>query len=333
MKISYTILPIWLFFIGLTIFYNCKYAANMSGDIGRLGKIAFGSEYEIMMRQHYLKDTLYRKIEDNSILSEDTFSILITGDSFCRLGVSGFNNYLASMPFPHHVGNYQGKHYNPLQTGWDLLYNNIIDSIHVPILIIEVVEREFMKRIERLSFSDPNMAYPESQSSLTNTSPASEWSLLEAKNFLLLKLGYNRSICKLRLSQKMFEHKSADELYFYKEDINSEMNIPSTKSSIVKQKLERLFQESQKKGIKLLLLIAADKYDVYQPFIVNNPYPSKTINEDLENLMPSCPNIIYSKKIIQPYLYKGEKDMYLINDTHWSYKSGKIIAENILNYL
>lgn len=237
------------------------------------------------------------------------------------------------MPFPHYVGNYQGKHYNPLQTGWDLLYNNIIDSIHVPILIIEVVEREFMKRIERLSFSDPNMAYPESQSSHTTTSPASEWSLLEAKNFLLLKLGYNRSICKLRLSQKMFEHKAADELYFYKEDINSEMNIPSTKSSFVKRKLERLFQESQKKGIKLLLLIAADKYDIYQPFIVNNPYPSKTINEDLESLMPSCPNIIYSKKIIQPYLYKGEKDMYLINDTHWSYKSGKIIAENILNYL
>lgn len=326
-KILYTVFPVWLFFVGITIYYNLFYAKEMTGDIGRLGKIAFGTEYNQIMKKNYLKDTLYIKIENNQTLHQQKLDILVTGDSFARLGLFSFQNYIAEKGYS--VGNYDGKHSNPFQTGWDLLQFNLIDSLHVKSLLIETVEREFIMRIQKLSFNDKNMAFPALQLPPTISQPDL---LLEAKNWLLLKLGLNQSINYAELKQDLFSHKKARKLYFYNVDITSEMEIPQEKGEMIKTKLNKLFAKSEEKGIKLYILIAADKYDIYQPFIKNNPYPTKTINEDLKALMPDA-NIIFSKTILQPLLYQGEKDIYQINDTHWSYKSSQILANEIIKKL
>ena len=99
------------------------------------------------------------------------------------------------------------------------------------------------------------------------------------------------------------------------------------------EKLEELNALAKENGVELMMIVPPDKYDVYQGYIINNPYPRKTIIEDLERWIGDCPNIVLLKESITPLVAEGEKDVYLFNDTHWSYKAQQVAAEQIYKRL
>ena len=74
-------------------------------------------------------------------------------------------------------------------------------------------------------------------------------------------------------------------------------------------------------------MIAVDKYDLYQKHIVDNPFPVKTVNEDLERILGANKALFLAKPYLQPLVDQGEKDVFLFNDTHWTYKASQVIAE------
>ena len=78
-----------------------------------------------------------------------------------------------------------------------------------------------------------------------------------------------------------------------------------------------------------MILVCPDKYDLYQDYIVNNPYQRKTINEDFRKIVGDREDIIIGKEILLPYINKGMKDIYYFDDTHWSFKSAKITADTL----
>jgi hypothetical protein len=82
------------------------------------------------------------------------------------------------------------------------------------------------------------------------------------------------------------------------------------------------------------MLVAGDKYDLYQDYIIDNPYPAKTLNEDLQQwLAPELDHFVFSKQVLLPYVKQGVKDVYLFNDTHWSPASSRLIAGEIIKKL
>ena len=66
---------------------------------------------------------------------------------------------------------------------------------------------------------------------------------------------------------------------------------------------------------------------------MDNPYPTKTVNEDLARLMaadglPDC--VVFSKQVLRPLVEQGVRDVYLFNDTHWSPASSRLIAAEVI---
>jgi hypothetical protein len=80
-------------------------------------------------------------------------------------------------------------------------------------------------------------------------------------------------------------------------------------------------------------MIAVDKYDLYQTHIVDNPYPTKTVNEDIERILGKNANLFMTKECLLPLIEKEEKDVFRYTDTHWSYKASETIAEALYQHL
>jgi len=214
---------------------------------------------------------------------------------------------------------------NPFQSAYKLL--DELDSTRVKILLIETVERSFVERLE--NFSVLNTKY-----TIFRELPKKdkqEWSLANTKNIVAIKLGLEDNPIKhFQLTQPMFTGKGEKDLYFYPSDLNL-FSIKESKYSILLHNFNAIIKKAEDKGIRLYFLICPDKYDIYQKYIAGNPYQPKTINEDFKRLTSNSHRIIFAKDIIQPLVDKGEKDMYYGGDTHWSWKSAKLVAEEIYN--
>ena len=98
----------------------------------------------------------------------------------------------------------------------------------------------------------------------------------------------------------------------------------------IKEVFDLMLNLANEKGIGFLLMIPVDKYDLYQDYIVDNPYPHpKTINEDVREILGDTANLMLCKYYLKPMLEKGEKDVFLFDDSHWSYKSAKVVGEEL----
>ena len=77
----------------------------------------------------------------------------------------------------------------------------------------------------------------------------------------------------------------------------------------------------------MIFLIAADKYDVYRPFMADNSLPIDITTDALSNIFDVC--VINTKWMLQEMVRNGEKDVYMVNDTHWSYKASEAVAKKL----
>ena len=74
--------------------------------------------------------------------------------------------------------------------------------------------------------------------------------------------------------------------------------------------------------------MAADKYDVYQEFVIGNKYPEKRALEAFAKYDDN-PYFVNTKDILLKKARQGVTDLYYADDTHWSPIGAKIVAEEI----
>ena len=91
-------------------------------------------------------------------------------------------------------------------------------------------------------------------------------------------------------------------------------------------------QKLKEKNIQLIFMPAVNKYDLYSSFIVNNKYPMDQFFDRIRTLQKDY-IFIDTKDILLKQLDKGEKDIYYIDDTHWSYKSSDVVTDDIISKL
>lgn len=343
-KISFTVLPLWLLLVGLAIYLWA--IDDNSGDLMRLGLINTGADYTDSIRETALPNIYPIGENNDSLLRQDTCDVLIIGDSFSHGGGIGrrgdYVNYIA------HDGNRRVKVLypdlptdNPLQTAYDLLNLDLIDSACVKNLVVQEGERYLVHRHQAFTTSHKKMVSPMvviadhgNEGGAGGNQSATTGPLLRVKDFVFYRLLGVDPIHKVKLDRDMFTCDEPHKLYFYFEDIEMGFNVTEAQQKAIVDGFDALIAKAQEKGVNLVILIACDKYDIYQDFIVDNSYPKKTLADDVEQwTAPQREYFVYAKPLLLPRIQQGVKDVFLFNDTHWSPASSRVIAAEIIKKL
>jgi hypothetical protein len=157
---------------------------------------------------------------------------------------------------------------------------------------------------------------------------ANDWSLLRARDFLMYRLHWS-PVYKVTLDKDYFNSKEPRSLYFYCADITNGMNIGDASKHKIQEVYQILTRKADERGIALLLMIPVDKYDLYQDHIVDNPYPRKTYIEEAREIFGDTPNVLLCKDLLTPLIERGEKDVFLFDDSHWSIKAAEIVGKEL----
>lgn len=337
-QISYTVLPVWLLLVGLA-FYLWVTNDN-SGDLMRLGLIDSRPEYADSIGTQLLPEVYYTGVDDDRVLRSDTCDVLVIGDSFSHGGGMGkkgdYVNYLA-----HQSGRkvvvftpQDPTLSSPMQVAYDVLNLGCIDSTNVKNLVVEEVERYLVDR--HCSFVTDHTAFlhPEPSDQAVSAPSQETGPLMRVKDFVFYRFFGSNPIYKLPLSRPVFGGDEPTKLYFYNEDVKMGFDVTADQQRKIIDCYEKVIAMAREKGVNLVLLVACDKYDMYQDLVTSNPYPAKTLNEDIEQWMASerdC--FVFAKRILHPLVEQGVMDVYLFNDTHWSPSSSAIIAGEVIKKL
>lgn len=325
-KLSCTVLPVFLLLFGLTAYVTLCVLPRTTGDLGHLALIPFDCKDDDTGE---MKELLFKSINRSDSLRDVHADVLTVGDSFSGMGRLGYQNYLAAQGVS--VVNCMRELYdNPFQYAYNILDLGLVDSTNISVLVVQVGERDLVSRSEEFDVDKIDMVETEHEPSVNGgDGNSSAWSLLRARDFLMYRLQWS-PVYKVTLNNDFFDSKEPRSLYFYCADITNGLNIGEASKSKVLEAFRILTQKAEQRGIKLLLMLPVDKYDMYQDYIVDNPYPHpKTIIEDAKELFGDSSNVLMCKDLLTPLLEKGEKDVFLFDDSHWSYKAADIVGQEL----
>ena len=327
-KLSYLVLPIYLLMLGLVAYvtFYISPRADVS-DLGYLALIPFGAEYGQMISKNEMKDTLFIIVKNTEELRNIHVNVLTVGDSFSQQGSAGYQNYMPGEGIS--VANCRRSLYeNPIQYACNILDWGVVDSTNIDVLVVEVVERDFV--IDIGNFGENKIEVPEPDSTSDKVvGSANVWSLLRARDFVLYHFAGRSPVYTLDLKRDFFSSREPNKLYVYDRDINNGLTIDENLRPKVKEVFDLLTRKAHERGIKLMLMIPVDKYDLYQDYITDNPYPPKRVNEDVRDIFGDIPEVMLCKYCLLPLLEKGEKDVFLFDNTHWSYKGSEAVGKEL----
>ena len=325
-KLSYTVLPVFVLLFGLTAYVTLSVLPKTTGDLGHLALISFDCKDD---DTGGMKELLFKSVNRSDSLRNVHADVLTVGDSFSKMGRLGYQNYLAAQGIS--VANCQRELYdNPFQYAYNILDLGLVDSTNISVLVVQVGERDLVSRSEEFDVNKIDMVEPDHElSSNSSDENSSAWSLLRARDFLMYRLQWS-PVYKVTLNNDFFDSKEPRSLYFYCADITNGLCIGEASKSKVLEVFLILTQKAEQRGIKLFLMLPVDKYDMYQDYIVDNPYPHpKTIIEDAKEIFGDSSNVLMCKHLLTPLLEKGEKDVFLFDDSHWSCKAAEIVGQEL----
>jgi len=330
LKLSYTVLPLWIAVVGWYLYYYTVHIHGITGDLGSLAQMYVGPKYRQRMLSSAPDSLCYRNLSCADSVRQLRHCVLALGDSYSQYESPGYLNALArrgvklaSLSSPSDM-----TVLNPVQKAWELLELGYIDSTVT--LLLECVERSLLYRLDNLK---PSVSAV-SESSDPPSKPM-EWTLIRPIDCFGKAIGLRSStVYHVKLDGAYFSHhRMSSDLYFYCDDVRSEMSVDTTlayhRSAL--NNLRRLYAKAEERHVKLIVLVPPDKYDLYQKYISDNPYPPKTVNEDLRRLFPDSTRLVLCKEILLPYVNQGEQDIYYLEDSHWSFYGADLVARSILN--
>lgn len=81
-------------------------------------------------------------------------------------------------------------------------------------------------------------------------------------------------------------------------------------------------------GINLVVLIATDRYDAYEPWIEGGHKYNPTLDK-----MPSDSHVFNTKPLLQEMIRNDVLDVYKINNTHWSLVGADAVADSLYSWM
>ncbi len=140
----------------------------------------------------------------------------------------------------------------------------------------------------------------------------------------------SKEVYRAELSQNFFTNTGQEDLLlFYHEDLR---HIHDTfNADMINRNLNTAAKILHDKNIKLLFLACPDKFDLYYPYIKDTKgRPENPLFPEMLKVSPKHYTFIDSRKILRDALERGEKDLYWLNDTHWSWKGAELVCDEIM---
>ena len=150
-KLSYFAGPFLLLY-----FVNLLFYVPSEGSLVRLGYLYSNPSPKSIIKHKFKLQKKYTKISEIESELESKkiieFFVLTIGDSFSEQSNLGYKNYLANEKNISvlHVDRYISG--NPIQTLINLINGGFFDYIHVEYIVLQSVERHFVKRCENINF-------------------------------------------------------------------------------------------------------------------------------------------------------------------------------------
>ena len=330
-KLSYTVLPVFLLLFGLTAYLNLYIRPQATGDLGRLSFVIVGEDYGQRIEQNELKDTLFNKVRETEDLKNVHVNVLTIGDSFSQQEHAGYQNYMAQEGLT--VANMRRSLYdNPIQYAWNILDAGVVDSTNIDVMVVEVGERDLPLRFDNFRTDKVEVGEPDTpdDGEEENVWDIRQWSLLRTRDFLMYRYAGRNPVYDVVLDRDFFDSNEPRKLYFYCADVINGLNIEASIRPKFKEVFDLLTTKANERGFALILVVPVDKYDLYQDYIVDNPYDHpKRINEEVRELLGDIPEVMLCKFVLQPLLESGEKDVFLFDNSHWSYKGSQAVGKEL----
>ncbi len=320
--------------ITYTLLTKKIFGLNKKESVGDLARLSYRPNFT---NKRTLQYTLPRSHLYNQTYTNQPLDLVTIGDSFSYGGGYGLNSfyqdYLASY-YKINVLNIGTKNISEYIEAVVSLHNTGWLKKHkTKYLLLESVVRLAYGRFAReidWSRTDPviirqKTKYPYHQDvSIIGTANYKIFYYFIKDHFF--HSTYNNGIYKFDLSKPLFTYPS-NQILIYHSDISQSHLYTSKSIQKINHNLNKLAEILKKDGTQLIFMPVVDKYDLYYPYIKNNPY---TQNPFFDLFRPLKKDYIFidTKKILRPYLKKGIKDIWYVDDTHWNYKASKAITKN-----
>jgi len=323
----------------------------MSGDLARIGYIS-----NIIHPRKSIANLPELHFESINYKNEK-IDLLTIGDSFSQGGAGGLNSfyqdYIASYLNWNVLNIKQYKNTrNYIETIILLANSGFLDSIDVKYILIESIQRKAIERFTTFIDYDITQTYDELNkfykfnSQNLKTDSQFDFSLPPVSfinngnfKFLAYSLLYNFSdraffskVHKVKISTKLFSIKSGKTLLYSHRDIKSISNNNIKNIIKMNDSLNKLALFLKRKNIKLIFMPVVNKYDLYQPYIIKNSHKKDPFFNLLDDL-PKDYILIDSKKVLRKELENTTKDLFYVDDTHWSFKASDAITKHLKNLL
>lgn len=320
---------------GYIALYQFCITPYFTGDMGRLGKIPFNKDYYTQVQHTYPATPshvqyLYDMDSISLIAQEQEGPLILTiGDSFTQQDNYGYAQFLGEQLSTTVYNIARSTNNNAPEQIFVALVNRQEIPPH-SIVIVESVERHMIKRLLDLNLQDttPMQFIP------VHRTPQEV--LNGAVEFMTKAVGKKQTIHRYTLGSDCFSHTHRERrLYIYDSPWNHDGDFRFTENysderiEKVYANLRELHAFAEEHEIQMLYLVATDKYEVYEPFIVSGTHPH---NPTLDRL-PQEPWIMNTKPLLRNMVADGAKDVYYINDTHWSPLGTKMVGEEIAKHL
>jgi len=273
--------------------------------------------------------------------------VVTVGDSFSQGSANGpnrfYQDYLATLSEVSvlNVSVYPGSR-SQVETVILLANSGFLDKVRPRFLLLEIVERNCYKYTGPLDWgktegpSRLRQSYADRAAAAEAFDEARELSpvgFFNTGNFKWLLYNvlyrfapdaYVSKTCKVKLDRPHFSGERGESLLFLRKDITKVQKAEPSTLRAFNDNLNRLAELLRARGIELVFMPAPDKYTLYSPYIVDNPYPPSRFFELLRPL-PKAYRFIDTEAILAAEIARGEKDVYYLDDTHWSWKASLAI--------
>jgi len=302
------------------------------GDMGRMS-------YQInMLHNRELKYTLPKEHLHKDNFKNQKVDIITIGDSFSNGHALGQNPYyqdfLATELNASVLNIAPYEKYNSLETLIGLYNSGYLEKIRPKAIIIESVERMIPERYSKeIDFSIKNVkAIPEEKTLKVKLIPVD---IINTANYKLpyymMKYNFNNNaqtyVYKLDLNKKLFSINTGKKILIFRDDICNITKFTSENIEQVNENFNKVARLLKTINIKLFFMPAVDKYDLYYDYLKDNKYPKNPFFDLIRPLKKEY-FFIDTKKILLPLLEKGLKDVYWVDDTHWSQKASCQISKD-----
>jgi len=315
-------------------------------------KNIFGNDENIYIgdlgRLSYSIDSLYPRKNESSLkqvykvfMDYSQTDVITIGDSFSRGDSGGKNaNYqdFIATNYNLDVLNISPSDKGYIETVLMLISSGVLDLLKPKAIILESVERSAIQRfsnpidwsvhgeLDELLAKSPDKFIPHTpDASFVNHNNYMAWI------YRILYRYYDNALLskvyKVQLTHDFFTSREKRTLLYLSRDLDGirKSNIHSI--SLLNENLNHLQAILENKGIQLYFLPAADKYNIYSKYIIDNKYAESNFFEILREKNKNY-HLIDTKLILQKLTDNGVQDVYYSDDTHWTDKA----SAEIVNY-